>query len=203
VWAKDVILGIIARIGVRGGVGAIIEYRGSAIRALSMEGRMTICNMSIEAGARAGMVAPDETTYAYVEKRQHAPKGVAWERALDDWRALPTDDGARFDREVRISASELRPYVSWGTNPSQTVTVDGHVPDPDALDPTQREAAGRALRYMDLRPVRRCATSLSMLFFSARAPTRASKTCGWPAMSSGAAKCARAFARSWCRARWS
>jgi len=117
-----------------------------------MEGRMTICNMSIEAGARAGMVAPDETTYAYVEKRQHAPKGAEWERALDDWRALPTDDGARFDREVRIDASELRPYVSWGTNPSQTVTIDGHVPDPDALDPAQREAAGRALRYMDLRP---------------------------------------------------
>jgi 3-isopropylmalate/(R)-2-methylmalate dehydratase large subunit len=152
VWAKDVILGIIARIGVSGGVGRVIEYRGSAIRALSMEGRMTVCNMSIEAGARAGMVAPDETTYAYVEKRQHAPKGADWERALDDWRALPTDDGARFDREVRIDASELRPYVSWGTNPSQTVTIDGHVPDPDALDPAQREAAGRALRYMDLRP---------------------------------------------------
>jgi len=152
VWAKDVILGIIARIGVSGGVGTVIEYRGSAIRALSMEGRMTICNMSIEAGARAGMVAPDETTYAYVEKRQHAPKGAQWERALDDWRALPTDDGARFDREVRIDASELRPYVSWGTNPSQTVPIDGNVPDPDALDPAQREAAGRALRYMDLRP---------------------------------------------------
>jgi 3-isopropylmalate/(R)-2-methylmalate dehydratase large subunit len=117
-----------------------------------MEGRMTICNMSIEAGARAGMVAPDETTYAYVENRQHAPKGAEWERALDDWRALPTDDGARFDREVRIDASELRPYVSWGTNPSQTVTIDGHVPDPDALDPAQRESADRALRYMDLRP---------------------------------------------------
>ena len=152
VWAKDVILGIIARIGVSGGVGKIIEYRGSAIRALSMEGRMTICNMSIEAGARAGMIAPDETTFAYVEKRQHAPKGAEWERALDAWRALPTDEGARFDREVRIDASELRPYVSWGTNPSQTVTIDGHVPDPDALEPAQREAAGRALRYMDLRP---------------------------------------------------
>jgi 3-isopropylmalate/(R)-2-methylmalate dehydratase large subunit len=152
VWAKDVILGIIARIGVNGGVGAVIEYRGSAIRALSMEGRMTICNMSIEAGARAGMVAPDETTFAYVDQRKHAPKGAEWERALDDWRSLPTDDGARFDREVRIAASELRPYVSWGTNPSQTVTIDGRVPDPDALEPAQREAASRALRYMDLRP---------------------------------------------------
>src|SRR5258706_9615651 len=152
VWAKDVILGIIARIGVSGGVGTVIEYRGSAIRALSMEGRMTVCNMSIEAGARAGMIAPDETTYAYVEKRQHAPKGALWERALDDWRALPTDDGARFDREVRIDASELRPYVSWGTNPSQTVTIDDRVPDPASLEPALREAAGRALSYMDLRP---------------------------------------------------
>ena len=152
VWAKDVILGIIARIGVSGGVGAIIEYRGSAIRGLSMEGRMTVCNMSIEAGAPAGMVAPDDTTYAYVERRQHAPKGREWERAVDDWRALPTDDGARFDREVHIDASELRPYVSWGTNPAQTVTIDDRVPDPDALDGAQREAAARALRYMDLHP---------------------------------------------------
>ena len=151
VWAKDVILGIISRIGVNGGVGSVIEYRGSAIRALSMEGRMTVCNMSIEAGARAGMIAPDDTTFAYVEKRQHAPKGAEWQRALDEWRTLPTDDGAPFDREVRIDASELRPYVSWGTNPSQTVTIDGHVPDPDSLEPAQREAAGRALRYMDLR----------------------------------------------------
>jgi 3-isopropylmalate/(R)-2-methylmalate dehydratase large subunit len=151
VWAKDVILGIIARIGVNGGVGSVIEYRGSAIRALSMEGRMTVCNMSIEAGARAGMIAPDDTTFAYVEKRQHAPKCSEWQRALDQWRALPTDDGARFDREVHIDASELRPYVSWGTNPSQTVTIDGHVPDPDSLEPAHREAAGRALRYMDLR----------------------------------------------------
>jgi 3-isopropylmalate/(R)-2-methylmalate dehydratase large subunit len=151
VWAKDVILGIISRIGVSGGVGRVIEYRGSAIRALSMEGRMTVCNMSIEAGARAGMIAPDDTTFAYVEKRQHAPKGAEWQRALDQWRALPTDDGAPFDREVRIDASELRPYVSWGTNPSQTVTIDGRVPDPDSLEPAQREAAGRALRYMDLR----------------------------------------------------
>jgi 3-isopropylmalate/(R)-2-methylmalate dehydratase large subunit len=152
VWAKDVILGIIARIGVSGGVGAIIEYRGSAIRGLSMEGRMTVCNMSIEAGAPAGMVAPDDTTFAYVERRKHAPKGREWEHALDDWRALPTDDGARFDREVRIDASELRPYVSWGTNPAQTVTIDDRVPDPDAFDGPQREAAARALRYMDLTP---------------------------------------------------
>jgi len=152
VWAKDVILGIIARIGVSGGVGAVIEYRGSTIRGLSMEGRMTICNMSIEAGARAGMIAPDDVTFAYVEKRKHAPKGAEWERAIDDWRALPTDEGAHYDREVRIDASKLRPYVSWGTNPAQTVTIDERVPDPDALEPALREAAGRALRYMDLTP---------------------------------------------------
>ena len=152
VSAKDVILGVIARIGTSGGVGAVLEYRGSAIRALSMEGRMTICNMSIEAGARAGMVAPDDATFAYVEGRPHAPKGAAWEAALDAWRALATDEDASFDRAVRVDASELRPYVTWGTNPAQSVTIDGSVPDPDALPAQQREAAARALRYMDLRP---------------------------------------------------
>jgi 3-isopropylmalate/(R)-2-methylmalate dehydratase large subunit len=146
VSAKDVILGIIARIGTRGGVGHVIEYRGDAIRSLSMEGRMTICNMSIEAGARAGMVAPDDTTFAYLEGRPHAPAGRNWEEALDDWRSLPTDDGAAFDREVRIDAAELRPHVSWGTNPGQTVTIDDVVPEP------ADEAAERALAYMDLRP---------------------------------------------------
>ncbi|MGZ6544520.1 MAG: 3-isopropylmalate dehydratase large subunit [Actinomycetota bacterium] len=153
VAAKDVILGIIARIGTNGGVGHIVEYRGSAIRALSMEGRMTICNMSIEAGARAGMVAPDDTTFAYVEGRPHAPQGADWERALDDWRTLPTDDGATFDTEVLIDAAELRPYVTWGTNPSQSVTIDGAVPDPESIDdPGKREAAVRALAYMALAP---------------------------------------------------
>ena len=152
VSAKDVILGIIARIGTSGGVGSVIEYRGSAIRALSMEGRMTVCNMSIEAGARAGMVAPDEVTFAYVEGRPHAPKGRDWERALDDWRALRGDEGAAFEREVWIDAAELRPYVTWGTNPAQSVTIDGRVPDPESLPAAQREAAQRALRYMDLRP---------------------------------------------------
>ena len=153
VAAKDVILGIIARIGTSGGVGHVIEYRGNAIRALSMEGRMTICNMSIEAGARAGMVAPDDTTFAYVEGRPQAPAGVDWERALDDWRSLPTDGGAVFDREVTIDAADLRPYVTWGTNPSQSVTIDEAVPDPDAFDePAKREAARRALAYMDLTP---------------------------------------------------
>jgi 3-isopropylmalate/(R)-2-methylmalate dehydratase large subunit len=143
--AKDIILAIINRIGTGGGVGHVIEYRGSAIEALSMEGRMTICNMSIEGGARAGMVAPDETTFAYVKGRPHAPKDADWDAALEHWRALPTDDGAAFDTEVRIDAATLEPYVSWGTNPAQSTTIDGVVPDPG-----DNESAQRALRYMDL-----------------------------------------------------
>ena len=151
--AKDIILAIINRIGTGGGVGHVIEYRGSAIRALSMEGRMTICNMSIEGGARAGMVAPDDTTFAYVEGRPHAPKGADWEAALEDWRSLPTDEGAVFDTEVTLEAGSLKPYVSWGTNPAQSVTIDEMVPDPEAFDdPGKREAAARALAYMDLSP---------------------------------------------------
>ena len=152
VSAKDIILGIIARIGTGGGAGHLIEYRGDAIRALSMEGRMTVCNMSIEAGARAGMIAPDDTTFAYLNGRVHAPAGADWERALDRWRSLATDPGATFDREVRIAAAELRPYVTWGTNPGQSVAIDGRVPDPDALeDEASRASARRALAYMDLR----------------------------------------------------
>jgi 3-isopropylmalate/(R)-2-methylmalate dehydratase large subunit len=151
--AKDLILAIINRIGTGGGVGKILEYRGSAIRSLSMEGRMTICNMSIEAGARAGAVAPDDTTFAYVEGRPHAPKGKAWEAALDHWRTLPTDQGAAFDEEVLVDATTLKPFVSWGTNPAQSVTIDGSVPDPGSLDdPVKREAAERALSYMALLP---------------------------------------------------
>jgi 3-isopropylmalate/(R)-2-methylmalate dehydratase large subunit len=151
--AKDVILGIINRIGTGGGVGHVLEYRGSAIRALSMEGRMTICNMSIEAGARAGMVAPDDTTFAYLEGRPHAPAGPDWERALDDWRSLPSDNGATFDAEITIDAAALRPYVSWGTNPAQSVTIDDAVPEPDSFDDDAKgEAARRALSYMALEP---------------------------------------------------
>jgi len=151
--AKDVILGIINRIGTGGGVGHVLEYRGSAIRALSMEGRMTICNMSIEAGARAGMVAPDDTTFAYLEGRPHAPAGPDWERALDDWRSLPSDLGATFDADITIDAAALRPYVSWGTNPAQSVTIDDVVPEPDSFDDDAKgEAARRALSYMALEP---------------------------------------------------
>lgn len=153
VTAKDVILGIIARIGTGGGTGKVIEYRGSTISSLSMEGRMTICNMSIEAGARAGMIAPDETTFAYVEGRPFAPRGTDWEAALDAWRRLPTEPGAVFDDELHVIAAELDPYVSWGTNPGQTVAVTGHVPSPDSVDdPAERDSITRALKYMDLEP---------------------------------------------------
>src|SRR3989440_7927842 len=130
VTAKDVVLAIIGRIGTGGGIGSVIEYRGSAIRSLSMEGRMTVCNMSIEAGARAGLIAPDDTTFAYVEGRPHAPKGAAWERALDDWRSLPTDDGASFDKELTLDGTALVPHVTWGTNPGQVLPIDAVVPDP-------------------------------------------------------------------------
>jgi 3-isopropylmalate/(R)-2-methylmalate dehydratase large subunit len=153
VTAKDVILAIIGKIGTGGGIGHIIEYRGSTIRSLSMEGRMTVCNMSIEAGAKAGMIAPDDTTFAYVEGRAHAPKGALWERALEDWKTLPTDDGAVFDREVYLDGSAMRPHVSWGTNPGQVVPIDGEVPHPETIaDPGAREVATRALRYMGLEP---------------------------------------------------
>jgi 3-isopropylmalate/(R)-2-methylmalate dehydratase large subunit len=153
VSAKDVILGIIARLGFGGGTGYVIEYRGSTIRNLSMEGRMTICNMSIEAGARAGMIAPDETTFAYVKGRPNAPTGEDWDEAVEYWRSLPTDEGAKFDREIVIDAAELVPYVSWGTNPAQTLPVTATIPDPhDIDDPLEADAALRALEYMDLEP---------------------------------------------------
>jgi 3-isopropylmalate/(R)-2-methylmalate dehydratase large subunit len=150
--AKDVILAIISRIGTAGGTGKVIEYRGATIRALAMEGRLTISNMSIEAGARAGIVGPDDVTFAWLEGRPYAPKGPLWERALDDWRSLATDPDARFDREVAIDARRLRPYVTWGTNPAQSVTIEERVPDPEALPGDARESARRALAYQDLRP---------------------------------------------------
>lgn len=151
VTAKDIILAVIAQIGTGGGQGYVLEYRGSAIRSLSMEGRMTICNMSIEAGARAGMVAPDETTFEYVKGRPHAPTGQDWEDALAYWKTLPTDEGAVFDREVFINADELEPFVTWGTNPGQGVPLSQAVPAPeDFEDENERKAAARALEYMDL-----------------------------------------------------
>jgi 3-isopropylmalate/(R)-2-methylmalate dehydratase large subunit len=153
VTAKDIILGVIARIGTAGATGHVIEYRGPAIEKLSMEGRMTICNMSIEAGARAGMIAPDETTFAYIAGRPMAPTGTDWDRALEEWRTLRSDDGAVFDREVVIEASELEPFVSWGTNPGQTLPISGVVPHPDEFeDPVDVDSTRRALEYMDLEP---------------------------------------------------
>ena len=153
VTAKDMVLGAIGRIGVAGGVGHVIEYAGPAVEALSMEGRMTVCNMSIEAGARAGMVAPDDTTFAYIEGRPAAPAGAAWERALEEWRALRTDPDAAFDREVVIDVAALTPQVTWGTNPGMVGPIDGVVPDPaDYGDPAEREAVERALLYMALEP---------------------------------------------------
>ncbi|HYJ12533.1 MAG TPA: 3-isopropylmalate dehydratase large subunit, partial [Thermomicrobiales bacterium] len=152
VTAKDVILAIIGKIGTGGGQGAIVEYRGSVIRNLSMEGRMTICNMSIEGGAKAGMIAPDDKTFAYIEGKEFAPQGKEWEAAMDYWRSLPTDADAGFDREVELDGSTLSPFVSWGTNPGQVVSIDAEVPDPDQFaNPNDRESAARALRYMNLR----------------------------------------------------
>jgi 3-isopropylmalate/(R)-2-methylmalate dehydratase large subunit len=153
VTAKDIILSIIGEIGTAGGTGHVIEYAGEAIRALSMEGRMTVCNMSIEAGARAGMVAPDETTFEYLKGRPKAPKGAAWEAAARYWETLKSDDGARFDREVRLDAARLPPVVTWGTSPEDVVSVEGTVPDPEKVpDEGKRTSMQRALAYMGLSP---------------------------------------------------
>ncbi len=153
VTAKDLILAVIARIGTGGGQGYVIEYRGEGVRGLSMEGRMTLCNMSIEAGARAGMVAPDDTTFEYLRGRQHAPQGAEWDEAVAYWRTLSTDPDAAFDREVVIEASELSPFVTWGTNPGQGVPLASTVPSPDdASDEVERVAIERALEYMGLTP---------------------------------------------------
>ncbi len=152
VTAKDVILAIINEIGVHGGIEHIIEYRGEVIRNLSMEGRMTVCNMSIEAGARAGLIAPDETTFEYMRGRPKAPKGKDWDRAVERWRQLPSDENATFDREVVINGSRIRPFVTWGTNPSQSVAIDGIIPHPEEVPVTQRESVERALTYMNLTP---------------------------------------------------
>jgi len=155
VSAKDIILALIARIGVGGGTGHVIEYAGSAIRALSMEERMTICNMSIEGGARAGLVAPDDTTFQYLAGRPHAPAGLAWDAALARWRRLPTEPGAEFDQSLTLDANALEPMITYGTNPGMGIPITSRVPDPDVLgDPSQKAALDKALRYMDLRPGR-------------------------------------------------
>jgi 3-isopropylmalate/(R)-2-methylmalate dehydratase large subunit len=149
--AKDVILAIIGRLGTSGGIGSIIEYRGEVIRNLSMEGRMTVCNMSIEAGAKAGLIAPDETTFEYLKGRDHAPTGRDWEMAVADWRTLATDEDAVFDAEIVMDGADIVPHVSWGSNPGQVMRMDSRIPDPDSFDePSQREAAQRALDYMGL-----------------------------------------------------
>ena len=151
VTAKDIILAIIGTIGTGGGIGHVIEYRGSAIRALSMEGRMTVCNMSIEAGARAGLIAPDETTFEYLKGRMHAPKGAAWDEAVAAWKQLRTDEGAQWDKEVTIDATKLTPFVSWGTNPAQVLPIDASIPSPsDAPDAQTADTISRALEYMGL-----------------------------------------------------
>jgi 3-isopropylmalate/(R)-2-methylmalate dehydratase large subunit len=153
VSAKDLILGIITQIGTGGGQGYVVEYRGEAIRRLSMEGRMTVCNMSIEAGARAGMVAPDDITFDYLEGRPHAPAGADWSAAVEQWRGLATDDSATFDKTVHIDAAALSPWVTWGTNPGQGAPLSAAVPDPASFaDESERSAAERALTYMDLKP---------------------------------------------------
>ncbi|MDN3495495.1 3-isopropylmalate dehydratase large subunit [Planococcus sp. APC 4015] len=153
VTAKDIILTVITRIGATGGQGFIIEYRGSAIESLSMDGRMTVCNMSAEAGARAGVIAPDETTFDYLRGRPHAPTGADWDAALDEWRQLRSDPDAVFDREVVIDATDIAPFVTWGTNPGQGVAVSGVVPDPESFaEEDERIAARRSLDYMDLAP---------------------------------------------------
>jgi len=151
VTAKDIILAIIAKIGTGGGQGYVLEYRGSAIRELSMEGRMTICNMSIEAGARAGLIAPDETTFEYVKNKPHAPTGADWDAAVEYWKTLKSDDDAKFDVEISLNAAELSPFITWGTNPGQGAPLSGNVPNPaDFTDPEEVGAAERALTYMGL-----------------------------------------------------
>ena len=151
VTAKDVILAIIGQIGTGGGIGHVIEYRGSAIRSLSMEGRMTVCNMSIEAGAKAGLIAPDNITFEYLQGREYAPSGAAWDQAVAEWRNLVSDEGAAWDKEVVIDAATIKPQITWGTNPAQVLGIDDRIPNPDDYaDATARDTVARALTYMGL-----------------------------------------------------
>jgi 3-isopropylmalate/(R)-2-methylmalate dehydratase large subunit len=175
-------LGILNRIGTGGGVGHVIEYRGEALRSLSMEGRMTVCNMSIEGGARAGLVAPDETTFEYLKDKPYAPKGEDWDRAVEEWRSLRTDEGAEFDKEVVIRAEDLVPYVSWGTTPAQTVGLDDAVPEPENEGTSGRSSTWRS--RLVLRYARSRWTPSSL----ARVRTLASRTCAPPPPSSKATR---------------
>ena len=189
VSSKDLILAIIGTIGTGGGMGHVIEYRGAAIRGLTMEGRMTVCNMSIEAGARAGMIAPDDVTFEYLEGRRYSPSGSDWATAVEEWRSLATDPGATFDRDVGIDAASLTPFVSWGTNPAQVVPIGATVPSPDsfgaAAGPGGRGAGPGLHGASELEP--RCATFPSTRCSSVRAPTAGSRTCGRPPTSCGTA----------------
>ncbi len=182
VGAKDVILALIARIGIAGGTGHVFEYRGDAIRALSMEERMTICNMSIEGGARAGLIAPDDTTFDYLHGRRHAPHGAAWDAAVAGWRTLPSDDDAAFDKSIVLDADTLEPMVTYGTNPGMGIPVSGRVPDPaDAADPGARRALEHALAYMDLQPGHAIAGQpVDIMFIGSCTTAPGSATCASP-----------------------
>ncbi len=203
VFAKDVILAVIGEIGVAGGNGHVIEYAGTTIAALSMEGRMTVCNMSVEAGARAGMVAPDEKTLAYLHGRPHAPRGDGWNAACAAWTQLRSDEGAAFDQHVTLDVSRLGPQVTWGTTPEDVIAIDGAVPDPrDAGDDEARARAERSLAYMGLTPGTQLADVRSITSSSARAPTRASRICAPPPRGRGRTRASPpACTRSSCPAR--
>jgi 3-isopropylmalate/(R)-2-methylmalate dehydratase large subunit len=178
VSAKDLILALIARIGVGGGTGHVFEYTGAAIRGLTMEQRMTVCNMSIEAGARAGMIAPDDTTFDYLAGRAHAPSGAAWDAAVARWRTLASDADAVYDHHLSLDASALEPMITFGTNPGMGMAISGRIPDPASIaDANQKSALDKALRYMGCSPGRRCLGRRSMSSSSAVAPTRAFPTC--------------------------
>ena len=202
VTAKDMILAIIGKLGTAGGTGYVIEYAGRAIRELTMEGRMTVCNMSIEAGARAGLIAPDETTFEYLEGRPYAPKGGAWDLALSQWRRLPSDKGAHFDMQLDFNAADIPPMVTWGTSPQDALPITDVIPDPaNAPDENMREAWTRSLAYMGLTPGTSWSTCRSTACSSARAPTAASRICARPPRSHAAARSRRTSRRWSCRAR--
>jgi 3-isopropylmalate/(R)-2-methylmalate dehydratase large subunit len=193
VTAKDIILAIIGEIGTAGGTGHVIEFAGEAIRGLSMEGRMTVCNMTIEGGARAGLVAPDEKTFAYLKDRPKAPKGAAWDEAVRFWQTLHTDEGAFFDREVKLDAAKLPPIVTWGTSPEDVISVAGVVPNPDDIqDENKRRSKWRALEYMGLKAGTKITDIAIDRVFIGSCTNGASRTCAPPPRSSRASASRRA-----------